>query len=325
MLVTILPFFLVANITVHRQYEQTKWASPEYTYDVLVNTSLANIVQENDNFCAMIATELKCRPKGDDSLSCYFQNSLIKRPDPKDNRCSNAKDFVPTRYKFVGDEPFEIRFNSKGIENLVVHRSIPRWRLDMIKSIVSQLNVGFEIQERRDRFTIMENSTVGHCEVDVKIVRNPDFRENDDDSIEETEKFEIGFMPSNVELESPLVIERLQVEKIRQPKRCPRRIIYFFGNDEDYSRGDKQLYMDMTTSTSHITISKDKFVSYTISEGVMKTANKSRIMRPYQKISLKLKRIDLIETLKISLPEIQNPASTSLFAFSNLQTIPEDE
>jgi len=57
----------------------------------------------------------------------------------------------------------------------------------------------------------------------------------------------------------------------------------------------------------------------------MKTANKSRIMRPYQKISLKLKRIDLIETLKISLPEIQNPASTSLFAFSNLQTVPEDE
>jgi len=146
----------------------------------------------------------------------------------------------------VGDEPFEIRFNSKGIENLVVHRSIPRWRLDMIKSIVSQLNVGFEIQERRDRFTIMENSTVGHCEVDVKIIRkDPDSQENDDDSIEESEKFEIGFMPSNVELENPLVIERLQVEKIRQPKRCPRRTIYFFGNDEDYSRGDKQLYMDM--------------------------------------------------------------------------------
>jgi len=54
----------------------------------------------------------------------------------------------------------------------------------------------------------------------------------------------------------------------------------------------------------------------------MKMANKSRIMRPYQKISLKLKRIDLAQTS--DLPEIQNPASTSLFAFSNLQISPED-
>lgn len=218
---------------------------PECTYDVLVNMSLANIVQENDNFCAMIATELKCRPKGEDSLSCHFQNSRIKRPDLKDDRCSNAKDFVPTRYKFVGDEPFEIRFNSKGIENLVVYRSIPRWRLDMIKIIVSQLNIGFEMQERRDRFTIMENSTVGHCEVDIKIIRKGlDSEENDDDSTEENENFEIGFMSSD-EQARPLAMKRFQIEKIRQPKRCPRRTIYFFGNHEDYSHGDKELYMDM--------------------------------------------------------------------------------
>lgn len=54
----------------------------------------------------------------------------------------------------------------------------------------------------------------------------------------------------------------------------------------------------------------------------MKTVNKSRIMRPHQKISLKLKGINLARS---SLPEIQNPASTSLFAFSHLHTIPEDE
>jgi len=52
-------------------------------------------------------------------------------------------------------------------------------------------------------------------------------------------------MPSSVKLARPLVMERLEVEKIRQPKRCPRRTIYFFGNHEDYSHGDKQLYMDM--------------------------------------------------------------------------------
>lgn len=244
-------YFTVANITVDDTHRQAEWAmyGPECTYDVLVNMSLANIVQENDNFCAMIATELKCRPKGEDSLSCHFQNSRIKRPDLKEDRCSNAKDFVPTRYKFVGDEPFEIRFNSKGIENLVVYRSIPRWRLDMIKIIVSQLNIGFETQERRDRFTIMENSTVGHCEVDVKIIRKGlDSEENDDDSTEENENFEIGFMSSD-EQARPLAMKRFQIEKIRQPKRCPRRTIYFFGNHEDYSHGDKELYMDMVRTT----------------------------------------------------------------------------
>lgn len=116
----------------------------------------------------------------------------------------------------------------------------------MIKIIVSQLNVGFEMQERRDRFTIMENSTVGYCEVDVKIIQKGlDSEENDDDSTEESENFEIGFMPSSDEQVRPLTMERFQVEKIRQPKRCPRRTIYFFGNHEDYSHGDKDLYMDM--------------------------------------------------------------------------------
>lgn len=223
---------------------------PECTYDVLVNTSLANVVQENDNFCTMIATELKCRPKGEDSLSCYFQNSRFKRPDPEDNRCSNAKHFVPTKYKFVGDEPFEIRFNSKGIENLVVHRTIARWRLEMIKTIVSQLNIGFDLRERREKFVIMENSVLGHCEVVVDITHKDskmESEENDDDSIENSENFEIDFMDSSasIEIADLLTHEGFQVKKVREPEKCPRRMTYFFGNHEDYSHDDKQVYMNM--------------------------------------------------------------------------------
>ncbi|XP_029165794.1 vitellogenin-like isoform X2 [Nylanderia fulva] len=310
--------FIAANVTIDDQQSRRAMYGPECTYDVLVNMSLANIVHENDNFCSMIATELKCRPKGHDTLSCRFQNSRIKRPDPEDNRCSNAKNFVPMRHKFVDGEPFEIRFNSRGIENLVVHRSIPRWRLDMIKVIVSQLNIGFELQEHRNWFTIMENSTMGHCEVDVKISRGDFDSEEDDDSAEMSEDFEIEYLSNDKDS----IVEDLRVEKTRHPKRCPRRIIYFFGDHEDYSRGNRELYMDMTSSKSLITISKDSFVSYTISEGLMKTANKSRIMRPHQNISLKLKQIDFAQSV---MPEIQDPASTSLFAFSHLEVIPEDK
>lgn len=220
--------------------------------------SLANIVRDDDNFCAIIATELKCRPRGEDSLSCRFGNSRIKRPDPADGRCTNAKDFVPTRYKFVGEEPFEIRFNSRGIANLVVHRTIPKWRLDMIKAMASQLNVGFEAREDRDKFAIMENSTVGRCEVDVRIVRGGPWSEEeeeteeDDDSTGDEWDFELGLASSADDELDKLPAGRLRVEKTRHPKRCPRRTIYFFGNHEDYSRGDRPLYMDMVRSSKRV-------------------------------------------------------------------------
>ncbi|XP_011136043.1 uncharacterized protein LOC105181154 [Harpegnathos saltator] len=359
MLVTVLPFFLAAHVAVDDPRRQSEWTAygAECTYDVLVMMSLENIVRPDDNFCSTIASELKCRPKGQDTLSCRFQNSRIRHPRPEEGRCTNAMGFVPTRTRFVDEEPFEIRFNSRGIENLVVHRTIPRWQLDMIKVIVSQLNIGFESWEHRDRFAIMENSTMGHCEVDVKITRDDgwiseeDHHHDDDDDddddddghddehddehddhhndeeegsseeeLKEGEDFEIKFMTHNEEF-TRTVDGTFHVQKLRQPKRCPRRSIYFFGNEEDYSRGDRELYMDMTDSVSHVKINKHKFVSFSITAGVMKTANKSRVMRPQQVISLKLKRIDLA---RHSLPEIQNPASTSLFAFSHLETIPED-
>lgn len=224
----------------------------ECTYDVLVMMSLANIAQENDNFCSTIASELKCRAKGEDSLSCHFQNSRIRHPGREDSKCTNAMDFVPTRTRFVDEGPFEIRFNPRGIENLVVHRTIPRWQLDMIKVIVSQLNVGFEVSEHRNRFTIMENSTVGYCEVDVKVTRGGSDEEHDDhddnydeDDRKEGKAFEIEFMTAAGDEMTRSIDDKLHVQKLRQPKRCPRRTIYFFGNEEDYSRGDRELYMDM--------------------------------------------------------------------------------
>jgi hypothetical protein len=213
--------------------------------------SLANIVHENDNFCSMIASELKCRPKGHDSLSCHFGNSRIKRPDPEKGRCTNARDFVSTRYKFVDEKPFEIRFNSRGIVNLVVHRTIPRWRLAMIKDIVSQLNVGFEVWEGRHSFVMTENSAMGQCKIDIKIMYgDPDSMEDDDDDDSSEEKkddadFVIGFASSSGEFTQP-VEKRYRVEKLRDPKKCTQAT-YFFGNHENYNQNGR-VYMNMVQS-----------------------------------------------------------------------------
>ncbi|XP_017876773.1 vitellogenin-like [Ceratina calcarata] len=316
MLVIILPFLLAARVAVHEQ-EDSDWHrnGPECTYDVLVNMSLANIVHEKDNFCSMIASELKCRPMGSDTLRCRFVNGKIVRPDPHDRRCSNAQNFVPVSDRFINEDPFEIRFNPKGIENLVVSRNIPKWRLDMIRTITGQLNVGFELDDSRDRFVTMENSSVGYCEVEVKMSRTGYRQENRHGD------FEIDFEPERAGL-VPLNRAALAIEKVRDPKNCPHRKIYFFGNHEDFSSGNKNTFMDMVTSISHMSVSPSEFHSYTESSGMMRTLNRPRTMRIHQKISLTLKSIS---PARDSMPEVQSPASTSLYAYTNLQSIPESK
>ncbi|XP_014471556.1 PREDICTED: uncharacterized protein LOC106742792 [Dinoponera quadriceps] len=325
MLVTILPFFLAAQVTVDpsRQSEWNMYGG-ECTYDVFVIMSLSNIAPADKSFCSEIKSDLKCRPKGQDSLSCHFQNSWIRHPGLKENNCTSAMDLVPTGTRFVGEEPFEIRFNPRGIQNLVVSKNTPRWQLDMIRAIVSQLNIGFEALERRDRFTIVENSTMNSCEVDVRFIHDSSEEEDDDDdddekddSVEkngatkqgemEGQDFEIQFVSTN-DKPARTLDEKFHVQKLRQPKSCPQRTIYFFRNEGDYDRGDEEIYMDMTDSVSHIMIEKNKFLSFTIAAGLI--TNRSQVViRPQQHIRMKLKQIDLA---RHSLSEIQNPVSMSL-------------
>ncbi|XP_006615267.2 vitellogenin-like [Apis dorsata] len=318
MLIIILPYLLATRVPGRENayHDDSDWQryGPECTYDVLVNMSLSNIVHDEDTICSMIASELKCRTKGSDTLNCHFSNGRIVRPDPKNERCSNARNFVPIGDRFVDEEPFEIRFNARGIENLVVSRDIARWRLDMMRAIVGQLNIGFELtaEKEHDRFLTMENSSIGYCEVEVKVSRAGYGEESD-------EKFEIMLEPERAGM-VPLSRGSIRIEKVRYPKRCPNRKIYFFGNHEDFSFGRRDIFMDMTTSVSRIYISRKGIISFTESTGVMRTLNRPRTMNLHQKINLSLKSINFA---RIPIREIVNPASTSLYAYTNLERIPE--
>ncbi|EZA48400.1 uncharacterized protein LOC105285599 [Ooceraea biroi] len=320
MLVTLLPFFLVANVVVDDSRRQSEWTTygAECTYDVFVNMSLANVVHEGDNYCSMIVSELKCRPKGDDSLSCYFGSFNIRRPDPKKSRCTNTLD-LSTQQKFLDEKPFEIRFNPHGIENLVVHRTIPRWRLALIKNIVSQLNIGFKVQENRDRFSMQDNSAIGQCEADVQIIRgDPESAEDDDDDDSSAvgANFMIGFASSNNNFTQPIE-KTFRVKKVRDAKRCTRTTN--IGNQQTLSRNNPFVLTNMTESISHIEISKDRFMTYTISEG-MRKGNMTQIMRSRENLRLKLKRIDFARS---PLPEIQDPSATGILAFSDIEYVRE--
>lgn len=234
-----------AHVPVDQPSESSNWQQygPESTYDVLVNMSLSNIVHQKDNFCSMIGAELKCRLKGSDTLGCHFANGRIVRPDPEDARCSNAKNFVPISDRFVDEQPFEVRFNSRGIENLVVSRNIARWRLDMIRAIIGQLNVGFELEKGRQRFVTMENSSIGYCEVEIRMSRTG---YSGEDTADNRRRFEIVFEPAKADT-VPLNRAALRIEKVRRPKNCPNRKIYFFGNQQDFTSGYKNTFMDMVS------------------------------------------------------------------------------
>lgn len=319
-------------------HDDSDWRryGPECTYDVLVNMSLSNIdVHDENTICSMIAFELKCRAKGSDTLNCRFSKGRIVRPE--EERCS--RNFASSD-RFVDEEPFEIRFNARGIENLVVSRDIARWRLDMMRAIIGQLNVGFELGSEYDRFVTMENSSVGYCEVEVKVSRAGYGGEDGGGG-----EFEIALEPERADM-APLSRGSVQIEKVRWPKRCPNRKIYFFGNQEDFSFGSKDIFMDMVrigsmllldrfvivfrffftsfrsqiTSVSRMYISRREMNSFTESTGVMRTLNRPGTMNLHQRIGLSLKSINPART---PIPEIVNPASTSLYAYTNLERIPE--
>lgn len=111
----------------------------------------------------------------------------------------------------------------------------------MMRAILGQLNVGFELGREHDRFVVMENSSIGHCEVEVKVSRAGYGREEDG-----RDDFEIVLEPERGDM-VPLSRGSLWIEKVRWPKRCPNRKIYFFGNHQDFSLGGKNIFMDMVS------------------------------------------------------------------------------
>ncbi|XP_014478641.1 PREDICTED: uncharacterized protein LOC106746502 isoform X2 [Dinoponera quadriceps] len=278
----------------------------ECTYEVFIISVIDNYLY------ASIKSDFKCRLKAEDTLSCRFQNKRIRHTYP----LKNETGFVPT-IRFVGGEPFEIHFNLSGVQYLVVHKTIPKWQLDMIKVIVSQLNDNFETARRYPQIIEIPargNSTVGECEVNVTLGRTDKKHDDDDDDEEdgsgmkESEDFELGFvwMHDNFAQTNG----KFRIKKIQQLKGCPQRTIYFFFRKrKDDGRSDGALYIDMIYSTNYITITKNHFMSRMEMTGVMNTAIETQGMQLKQMIDLKLRRIDLTRD---SLPEIRNPTSISL-------------
>lgn len=223
--------FSAARLTPEHPQEKYHWQyGGEMTFNVLVDLSRSDIDRGRRIYCSTISNELKCRVKDTEALSCYFLDPVVTLSTINNNStCEWSRNHRIAINDCPFDrEPFEIRYDSRGIENLVVSRTIPRWKLDVTKAVVSQLHVGFEFKEEQSKFKTIENFNFGHCELDSKVLVSGKHHENE----EHVEKnFEMILLDSN-ELRYRDILDQngqIIIEKIRQPKNCPRRPIYFFG------------------------------------------------------------------------------------------------
>lgn len=242
----------------HHRPEWTMYG-PEYTYDVLLNMSMIVTTNKTERVCRMVASELKCRPKGQDTLNCYFQNArLDHRKQNSENECEYEDTPIPETSLFVGGERFEIRFNDRGIENFIVPRTIPMPKLNIIKAVASQLDIGFDVKESRKNFKITENWKDSICQYNVNITRGMLESEEDDDDDDSTggERFELALASlNNARPES--LRDMYRVEKMRQVTNCPQ--LYFFGNDLSYNNSNPEVQVD-TVRLDKIAIKKQNVV-----------------------------------------------------------------
>lgn len=161
----------------NKQYEP--WPpNYEYVYLVQVNAMPAYDTEGTANWCRRVSGQLQCRPKGQDTLTCYLFNNPVDQDDTK--RCDHDNKYFHEMELFT-ESRFEIKFNAEGVTYLNVSREIARNEFNVINEVMRQFDFVFEILTYLNlkTFTIMEDSQRGNFEYNVNITHNP--LESDDE------------------------------------------------------------------------------------------------------------------------------------------------
>nr|XP_012221352.1 PREDICTED: uncharacterized protein LOC105671631 [Linepithema humile] len=129
MYVTLIPFFLAANIVVN---DRSEWTfGPEYLY----NLQVTHFSSEKLPWHRNVSSTVKCRPKMEDSLFCDLQ--YFKTFDEQ-------KEFV--LYTSV---IFEMKFNESGVEKIFTNSSDP-FKRELMQKIAQRFSTGIHVQRNFD-------------------------------------------------------------------------------------------------------------------------------------------------------------------------------
>ncbi|XP_011860893.1 PREDICTED: uncharacterized protein LOC105558018 isoform X2 [Vollenhovia emeryi] len=147
----LIPFFLAADVVVNNTSEWTY--GPEYLYDVNISFILKPEHHRPVEYYQVIAT-INCRPKMPDHLSCHFNNAT-QMDSIKNNNASHVLHM---------EEKFEIKFNERGVEGVIVEPNTPADTVNVIRKFATQFNVAVDRSNiGMSHFMVRENSSMGNC------------------------------------------------------------------------------------------------------------------------------------------------------------------
>ncbi|XP_011860887.1 PREDICTED: uncharacterized protein LOC105558016 isoform X1 [Vollenhovia emeryi] len=147
----LIPFFLAADIVANNTSEWT--FGPEYLYDL----NISYIVKPEPDgplVSYQMINTVNCRPKMPDHLSCHYNNGTILQFVENNN----------TSEEWHMDEMFEIKFNERGVEGVIVEPNTDEEMVDVIRTFASLFIVAVDRSKiDMSHFMMREYSSMGNC------------------------------------------------------------------------------------------------------------------------------------------------------------------
>lgn len=276
---------------------------PEYTYRVEITTINKDGLAGARTRFFNVDSALKCRPRDPDTLNCRFEATNMAVSE--DGLLRLAQETVEDLW--IGEEPFEIRFQKNGIVDLLVSRNMQPWTVDMIRAIVNQLNIGVDLRGKSDGvYDVMERSFLGECRTMIDLSHRVSEDSWKDD------KFEI--LPLAGLRKEPGEI--LRIEKTRDLNDCTRKEDYFLASMSNHPL-HRPGAATIKSSQSRIIVSDANYTSFTVNVAyIVDDEDRTRNFLLLDKISLSL---ETISAAKTELPKVPDAISVSFFARDHIE------
>ncbi|XP_020280206.1 uncharacterized protein LOC109852959 [Pseudomyrmex gracilis] len=321
---TFIPLFLAVHIPV----ENGVWEyGPEYVFSVNMYMGRPLLCVDCCIFGTRIFFRLYCLPKMTDSsrfwgrktaLSCRLRyvNGFILSMNDEDNK-------ILHRQKNISDAPFELHYNEKGIEKIIISQTTNMYDLNILRVVVAeQLHPGATFKDldhdinnvlsKQYKFEDTSVSTVGRCNVNFDIRRRIVLNE----SLSSYHNFRLVPLSPKLRINSDEIIV---IKKTPDLDNCSCYAESYYGKykynkyspkvDNDYLR---QLpHLEKTISTMQI--EKKNFVSSTVREG--------RLFSNESIITITDVILEDIRPAQKEAPTITKPGETTIQANDDIRSI----
>lgn len=135
--------------------------NPEYSYELKkTNSTLRDSVRQTDQLTCTVT----CHTFNVTDLYCFLYNVVFLSTKIYSNFT-----YVTSDKHIKSEQWFQIKFNSHGVQKVLVHQTIDERVKNIIQDIVNQFNIGVEPMSNmsvglfRNIFTVKENVPIGSC------------------------------------------------------------------------------------------------------------------------------------------------------------------